>query len=285
MTEHPKASRSAEPVSLPRAGQAACLAGGLAALLVLGACSSTPTHAPVIERSSIKGGTVPEKPVAAAAPAPLPPVDPGYYRVKRGDTLYRIALENGQSYRDLAAWNNLANPNQIEVDQVLRVAPPEVSSMPVRTDSVEARPIEDTKPAEAVKPAEPAKAEAPKEGADIAFAWPAKGQIIEPFDEAKNKGIDIAGKAGDPVRAAAEGKVIYAGVLRGYGNLVIIKHDNTFLSAYGHNRSLSAKEGVQVKAGQVIAEMGSSEADRVKLHFEIRRNGKPVDPSRFLPAQ
>ncbi|MFT4196118.1 peptidoglycan DD-metalloendopeptidase family protein, partial [Ottowia sp.] len=127
----------------------------------------------------------------------------------------------------------------------------------------------------------------PSAGADdVEFIWPASGQVVARFDEAKNKGLAIAGKAGDPVVAAADGRVVYAGAgLRGYGNLIILKHNNTFLTAYAHNQTLLVKEDQTVKKGQKIAEMGSTDADRVKLHFEIRRSGKPVDPSRYLPAR
>ena len=122
--------------------------------------------------------------------------------------------------------------------------------------------------------------------AELAFAWPAQGPTLAGFDEARNKGVDIAGKAGDPVLAAADGQVVYAGAgLRGYGNLIIIKHNNTYLTAYAHNQKLLVQEDQKVKPGQKIAEMGSSDADRVKLHFEIRRNGKPVDPVKLLPAR
>ncbi|NDB44063.1 MAG: hypothetical protein EB032_05925, partial [Betaproteobacteria bacterium] len=120
----------------------------------------------------------------------------------------------------------------------------------------------------------------------LAFAWPHPGQILTGFDEAKNKGLDFAGKAGDPVLAAADGKVVYAGSgLRGYGNLVILKHNNTYLTAYAHNQTLWVKEDQNVVKGQRIAEMGSSDADRVKLHFEIRKQGKPVDPIKYLPSR
>mgnify|MGYP000411510465 CR=1 FL=1 len=115
---------------------------------------------------------------------------------------------------------------------------------------------------------------------------PANGKVVGTFSDAGNKGVDIAGKAGDAVLAAADGRVVYAGAgLRGYGNLIILKHNNTFLTAYAHNQSLLVKEDQDVKQGQKIAEMGSTDADRVKLHFEIRRQGKPVDPSRFLPSR
>jgi lipoprotein NlpD len=120
----------------------------------------------------------------------------------------------------------------------------------------------------------------------LAFIWPAQGNLLATFDEAKNKGFDIAGKAGDPILAAADGRVVYAGSgLRGYGNLIILKHNNIFLTAYAHNQSMLVKEDQNVKRGQKIAEMGSTDTDQVKLHFEIRRQGKPVDPAKFLPAR
>jgi lipoprotein NlpD len=133
----------------------------------------------------------------------------------------------------------------------------------------------------------PAAPAAPAGDDALEFAWPAKGEVIFAFDEAKNrKGIDLAGGAGDPVLAAAEGKVVYAGEgLRGYGKLIIIKHNNTFLTAYAHNQSILVKEDQSVKKGQKIAEMGSSDSDRVKLHFEIRERGRPVDPMKYLRSR
>ncbi|MFN5700774.1 MAG: peptidoglycan DD-metalloendopeptidase family protein, partial [Betaproteobacteria bacterium] len=116
--------------------------------------------------------------------------------------------------------------------------------------------------------------------------WPATGPVLQGFDEQRNKGLDLGGKAGDAVLAASDGRVVYAGsALRGYGNLVILKHNSTFLSAYAHNQALLVKEDQVVKRGQKIAEMGSTDAERVQLHFEIRRDGKPVDPARYLPAR
>ena len=137
------------------------------------------------------------------------------------------------------------------------------------------------KPPAAAAPAVPSTDDA------LEFAWPAKGEVIVAFDEAKNrKGIDLAGGAGDPVFAAAEGKVVYAGEgLRGYGKLIIIKHNNTFLTAYAHNQSILVKEDQSVKKGQKIAEMGSTDSDRVKLHFEIRERGRPVDPMKYLRSR
>ena len=246
---------------------------------------------------------------------PLPGAEnagkPGYYTVRPGDTLYRIALEAGQAPRDVQAWNNLSNPNLIEVGQVLRVAPPVagtaaaaaasgVTAAPVATPGVVARPLNTppgatpagTTPA-ATAPAAPTAATpaAPSEPAsagadDIGFVWPAQGAVVATFDEGRNKGVAISGRPGDPVLAAADGRVVYAGAgLRGYGNLIILKHNNTFLTAYAHNQALLVREDQTVKQGQRIAEMGSSDADRVKLHFEVRRNGKPVDPIAYLPKR
>jgi lipoprotein NlpD len=149
-----------------------------------------------------------------------------------------------------------------------------------------AKPAASATAAPAAAPAPAAATPAAAGDDDLGFIWPASGSLIAGFDEVRNKGYDIAGKAGDPVLAAADGRVVYAGAgLRGYGNLVILKHNNTFLTAYAHNQTLLVKEDQAVRKGQKIAEMGSTDADRVKLHFEIRRQGKPVDPSRYLPAR
>ena len=294
-----------------------------AAAAVLAGCAAPKKPAPVVDRSTS----------AAAAPAeppkPLPGAEnagkPGYYTVKQGDTVRRIALEHNQNWRDIARWNSLENVNQIEVGQVLRVVPPAPAApaaavaepRPVtpagRVDSkpLEARPAggadaqaglpasaaaATSAPVPAPAPASgtaaasaPAPAAAAAPGAadeEIVWAWPAAGPVLADFNDASNKGITIGGKAGDPVLAAADGRVVYAGSsLRGYGNLVIVKHNNTYLSAYAHNQALLVKEDQVVRRGQRIAEMGSSDADRVQLHFEIRRQGKPVDPSRLLPPR
>ncbi len=248
--------------------------------------------------------TQPAQPVRAA-PAPVAEPakvlrglenagKPGHYTVQRGDTLVRIALDQGQNWRDLARWNNIDNPNLIEVGEVLRVSPPAegVVARPITAPVVQAQPLppQAGRPTPAAAPAvapPPAAASTPPASADdLVWAWPAQGQTVGGFDEAKNKGIDIAGKAGDAVLAAADGRVVYAGSgLRGYGNLIILKHNNTYLTAYAHNQSLLVKEDQTVRQGQKIAEMGSTDADRVKLHFEIRRQGKPVDPARYLPPR
>ena len=258
-------------------------------LLVLAACTSSPrTPAPVETR-----GSSPKVTAQPVAPAPetikvMPGAEnagkPGYYTVQRGDTLTRIALDHGHSWRDLASWNSLPNAHLIEVGQVLRVASPNAT---VEAGGVVVQPLGGS--AEAATASKPAAAPTPAPSANdegLGFAWPASGSVIGGFDEAKNKGLDIGGKAGDPVLAAADGQVVYAGAgLRGYGNLIILKHNNTFLTAYAHNQALLIKEDQKVRKGQKIAEMGKTDADRVKLHFEIRRQGKPVDPAKYLPVR
>ena len=286
-------------------GRKTWMAATLVAAAVLAGCSSTSVNrAPVEDRGTAGAPRV--------DPATLPGAEnagkPGFYTVRQGDTIMRIATEVNQPWRDIARWNNLDNPNLIEVGQVLRVVPPAgttVASAPALTEGP--RPAAGT-PAPAPAPAKPAVPMAtqttpgvtpapapapasppppPSAGADdVDFIWPASGALIAGFDEAKNKGLGIAGKAGDAVLAAADGRVVYAGAgLRGYGNLIILKHNNTFLTAYAHNQTLLVKEDQTVKKGQKIAEMGSTDADRVKLHFEIRRSGKPVDPARYPPAR
>lgn len=297
------------------------------------------------------------------------------YTVKRGDTLYSIALDNGLDYRELAAWNQLADPNVIRVNQQLKLRPPPGwKPEPAESDEVVTRPLAasptpDSQPLEgpapvksepkgikvpysdaalaqltrdpdkvpvteakppavevraqpkpepgptvAASPAPPAaptpapaaaapvakpetpataaakpaaKPEAAAVDGAIAWLWPAAGKVIHGFNQGSNpKGVAIAGVAGQAVVASAAGKVVYSGSgLRGYGKLIIIKHNNTYLSVYAHNRELLVREGERVTRGQKIAEMGSSDSDRVGLHFEIRRFGKPVDPLKYLPAE
>ena len=257
--------------SSPRAWGRTFVIVGLAVLL--GACAGTRIgRAPVETR---------ELPRASAEP-----VGAGQYRVQPGDTLRRIGNLYSQDWKDLARWNNLANPDALEVGQILQVSPPNgIAAAPAPQDNgVVVNPVQsDTAPATTNTAKEPAK-DTPTAADRVAFIWPAKGEVVSKYDEDTNKGIGIAGKAGDPVVAAADGRVVYAGSgLRGYGNLVILKHNTTYLTAYAHNQALLVREDQVVKQGQRIAEMGSSDADRVKLHFEVRRLGKPVDPSAYLP--
>ena len=346
------------------------LAPAAAALLLI-SCMTRPP-APVSERIAPPPEVVETAPPAVEPPPPEAP--PPTHIVKRGETLYQIALDHGLDYRELAAWNNIENVNVIRTGRVLVLAPPGEAPVQaaapgsaVTTPLAAAPPIAPvgsetrTLPFSVAAPSgrsntasyksEPralklpyseqalaqmqqssvaapgAAARRPRlpslhhrcrvpprpqsrrpqrghpapplqrrhgssprrvpeiDGGNIDWAWPANGKVISGFSETANlKGIDIAGKSGQPVLASGPGKVVYAGNgLRGYGKLIIIKHNNTFLSAYAHNREILVKEGQQVAKGQKIAEMGDSDADQVKLHFEIRRFGKPVDPAKFLP--
>jgi lipoprotein NlpD len=290
-------------------------------------CAAT-NEAPVEDHSTVHAAP---HPVASAAEAAKPPppaasapeAHPGTYVVQAGDMLTKIGLDTGQSWHDLARWNNLTDPNHLEVGQVLRVVPPAGEAATTTTTTVttttatfkplpakgEARPAESKAsgataaasaagsgpalpPAASSPPvpltgaASPPSAAAHESDDEPAWAWPANGAVVAPFDDAKSKGLSIAGKPGDPVYAAADGKVVYAGSgLRGYGNLVIVKHNANYLTAYAHNQVLLVKEDQFVKRGQKIAEMGSTDTDRVQLHFEIRKQGKPVDPAKLLPAR
>ena len=259
--------------------------------VILAGCSTQANRAPVEDRgqSASSSSTVDVKSLPGAENAGKP----GYYTIKPGDTLIKVGLEHGQSWKDIARWSNLDNPNVIEVGQVVRVVPPgrDVASSSSGGSGRTVAPVVvggGTAATTAPVTSTPAAPSAPvaKGADDVNFIWPASGSLIAGFDEARNKGYDISGKACDPVVAAADGRVVYAGAgLRGYGNLIILKHNNTYLTAYAHNQSLLVKEDQSVKKGQKIAEMGSTDADRVKLHFEVRRQGKPVDPSRYLPSR
>jgi lipoprotein NlpD len=283
---------------------------------ILSACSTETRVAPVIDRPTPTASSFRPRPQPAPAPAAEDnkPDARGTYTVRRGDTLLKIALDHGQNYRDLVAWNNLADPDDIKVGQVLKVAQSEragtaVVTTPITMPGAEKAPAvpKKTEPNGAKKPyseANLAKEDNPKaekvvtagvapgttvtanDDEKLSWMWPSDGKIVATFDEGKNKGIDIAGKMGQQVMAAGSGKVMYAGSgIRGYGNLVIVKHSNSLLSAYAHNRTILVKEGQNVTKGQPIAEMGDSDADAVKLHFEIRQQGKPVDPAKFLPSR
>lgn len=280
----------------------ACALVALVAVLAAG-CASRTHKAPVEQRQP--AAATPAPPAATPAPvAVVPDVPvlpgaenagkPGYYTVKPGDTMIRIGLEAGQNWRDIARWNGLGNANVIEVGQVLRVVPPAADGVAVQpvtaAGPVESRPLDGAAAAPAASAATSAAAAAaavrldPEE--DLGWAWPANGPVLATFDDSKTKGLVIGGQAGDPVLASAAGRVVYAGSgLRGYGNLVIVKHNATFLTAYAHNQALLVKEDEVVRRGQKIAEMGSSDADRVQLHFEIRRQGRPIDPVRLLPPR
>ena len=315
--------------------------------LVLAGCESTPDYAPVSDRAVGERQQIADK-------SGLPP-EAGAQRadvhiIKKGDTLYSIAVSNGINPRDLAEWNNISDPGAIHIGQELYLSPPAQLARPslfplresappsaaaTKPDKVylpEAKPsvntaklktepkafklpyseqaivqlkkgLADPPPVMVVKavpamekntgieinPAPPPSQEAitPDAITDddrVEWIWPAKGKVSELFSES-TKGIDIAGTPGQAVTASAAGKVVYSGAgLRGYGKLIIIKHNNTYLSAYAHNNKLLVKEGQAVAKGQKIAEMGNTDSNLVKLHFEIRKNGRPVDPLKHLPG-
>lgn len=287
--------------------------------LLLCGCASSPTPVPVIDRAPALKSESRAKQAARESDW-----RPKVYTVQKGDTLYGIALEYGFDYKEIAAWNDINSPYVIRIGQQLKLAAAEQgvivtalkSEAPVETrtqDSllktqpkalkqpypgdVQVKPEkaepskEPSPPAKAVeeKTAQPAEVEKTPVAEDderVNWSWPASGKIITGFDETSSaKGVDIGGKSGQPVLAAAPGKVVYSGNgLRGYGKLVIVKHNKTYLSAYAHNRQILVKEGQNVAAGQKIAEMGDTDADQVKLHFEIRRLGKPVNPAKYLPT-
>lgn len=306
------------------------------AILLLHGCADMPSNAPVYDRTGPKAVRVDtnknEQPSTAAAP--VVPDPPGYYSVKKGDTLTRIAQQFNAGWRDVADWNGLTNPNDIKIGQLLRVVPPEgarATSVPMDTGlEVSVVPIEPAKPAAAQTPAAaptppaapaieapkaagslkrgplgnkvayteqnwndmqrgdaPASADAPRkpDAAAVArFIWPTEGKLIRKFD-ATTKGIDIGGQMGQPVVAVGDGTVLYAKSMRGYGNLVIIDHGEGLVSAYAHNKTILVREGQTVTKGQRVADMGDSDAESVRLHFEIRQLGKPVDPISLLPSR
>jgi len=293
-----------------------------ALVALLSACANHPP-APVVDRGSSTATRV-----AATAES-----RPGFYTVKKGDTLYSIALDHGQPYRDVAAWNNIDNPNVIRVGQSLRIAPPQDEGggvvTPIKTTDVESvKPI-NSAPVAAVAAGAPTLKQEPKGGkqpySDDAWSkaqqaatapapkaaeaaatpvassekpaatsteevsdwvWPTAGKVGTPFAEGSSKGIDIPAKAGQPVLAASGGTVtLVSSAVRGYGNLVVIKHSQTLLSVYAHNSKVLVEEKQTVTKGQKIAEVGATDTDSPKLHFEIRRMGKPVDPLKFLPPR
>ena len=244
---------------LKRLGLIACVFG----MVWLAGCTTSGSRAPVSDLNSSQSSVATGK----------------TYTVKAGDTLNKIARANGVDEGALIRLNKLANPNRLEVGQVLRLSDgADVNgAKPVSGKKPEARPLDST-----------ASSQPPSRATDagvISWGWPAKGNVIQNFTST-TKGIDISGNAGDPVEAAANGKVVYSGNgLRGYGNLIILDHGNGFVTAYAHNRSLSVKKDQDVKKGTKIAEMGQTDSTTVKLHFEVRRQGTPVDPLQYLPAK
>lgn len=240
----------------------------IATMLVAG-CASRTGQAPVTDMSS--GG---------AGSSGMSNAAGGTYVVRPGDTLYKIAQANGISVSELVRMNSISDPSQLRVGQVLNMGGSgggsggsAVATAPVSTP---AKPVTSTEPAAVAKASD---------AALISWGWPASGKVIQGFS-VNTKGIDIEGKEGDPVVAAAEGKVMYAGNgVRGLGNLILLGHSNGFITAYAHNQSLAVKTGQQVKKGERIAAIGQTDTTSPRLHFEIRRRGTPVNPMSYLPAR
>lgn len=303
----------------------------LACIGLLASCAS-PGPAPVESRAVPGSLPAEQRSATGKSLGALEPIGKGQYRVRRGDTLFSIAVDHNADWKDLARWNKLSNPNVIEPGRVLWVVNPSprsgpalAQSSPPATGGAQAQPIAPSSgvgvrplqsqpsseplPAAATDgppsamaspgsatpspadPAAPATAAPPTELASIApaatgWVWPANGQVISGFSEGGNKGLSIAGAPGEAVFAAETGKVVYSGSgLRGYGNLVIVKHEQDVITAYAHNRAILVKEGQTVRRGQKIAELGMSDAERPMLLFEVRKGGKPVDPMTFLPTR
>lgn len=274
----------------------------IVAAATLAACVSQ-RPAPVVDRS----GSIATAPVPAPAPPMRRDAKDGVYTAQRGDTLGNVALAFGIDQRELARWNDIPEGSVVRPGQTLRVIPPaEVATVsPItRGGQTEVRPLPPPgatapdaaastvptplPPASIPPPVVPPSAPEPSRplSSALPWQWPTPGKVIETFDDPRNKGIDIAGTEGTPVQAAADGEVVYVGsAVRGYGNLVIVRHSDDFITAYAHNRKVLVAEKQAVKRGQPIAELGRSDADRPKLHFEIRHQGKPVDPLKYLPAR
>ena len=223
--------------------------------------------------------------------------EPDTYTVRRGDTLYGIAFRHGLDYRDVAAWNGLGRGDLIHPGQTITLSPPEGwrsastssgSSNPKRTASRTASSASSTTASSSGSGQSTKRAPPPAAPPPSGWVWPTDGSVKSSFGNGSlgGKGIDISGRVGQPVLAAAAGEVVYSGSgLIGYGQLIIVKHNETFLSAYGHNSRLAVREGDRVKAGEAIAQMGEGPGKEPVLHFEVRRNGKPVDPMNYLPRR
>jgi len=285
-----------------------------AAAAVTAGCATQHKPAPVVD------GRIPRQaaPKPLATPVAVTPKSVAdYYSVKRGDTLYSIAQEHGVDQRDVMQWNGLDDPTRLRVGQQLRVRPPlavatapgvapvavvepqgsaapQVGSARI-LGRVESRPLDTLPPLpprvsakpELARMEVPARVELEKSGAPNAtsqFIWPVKGKVLAEFAEPRRKGIDIDGKPGDPIVASAPGHVTYIGSgIPGMGKLVVLKHDNGFITVYAHNRNILVKEKQAVARGQKIAELGSTDAERPKLHFQIRKGAAAVDPLLYLP--
>jgi len=244
----------------------------LANVLLSSSCTYKPNYAPVRKTQ--------QKRHTAA---------PGYYIVKKGDTLYSIGFRYGYNYLDVAEWNNIDKPYNIDVGQKLKLFRPKTSqSVPpkITQKAPKKRPPSQkpTKKRRNSSQKNPILSNTKKKVLKFTWQWPIRGKLVKTFSQSGNKGIDISGKIGQSVKAASDGKVVYSGNgLIGYGNLLIIKHNYLYLSAYANNRQVFVAEGQEIRKGQIIAEIGSGKNKQAALHFEIRKNGKSVNPLNYLP--
>ncbi|KWH62333.1 peptidoglycan DD-metalloendopeptidase family protein [Burkholderia anthina] len=277
---------------------------GLAAVLVMAGCASTQSVAPsdtlAGQPSDSSRPAAPSAVPMPAAPMPAAPILVAKkYVVKRGDTLTGIASANDCSVADLRTWNKLAANGRLRMGQVLRIVKqqPLPPAGAAGTQAVAGNGAADNQAASPANPQATSQAtastasdrqvvkETKRHAGGVALKWPATGKIVEGFRPGQNRGIQIAGRPGDPVRAAADGRVMYAGTgLNDYGSLIIVQHNADFLTAYAHNRKLLVKTGDIVHQGDAIAEMGDLDNSRVALLFEVRRDGKPVNPMPYLPS-
>ncbi|WP_334053888.1 peptidoglycan DD-metalloendopeptidase family protein [Burkholderia cepacia] len=269
---------------------------GLAAVLVMAGCASTQSVPP---SDTLAAQSLPSSPPAVAPAAATPPPAPilvaQKYVVKRGDTLTGIASANGCSIADLRTWNKLGANGRLRMGQVLRIVrqqplpPPGAAGVQVAASSAASNGAGSSPPSAQATASTASDRQVVKEtkrhAGGVALKWPANGKIVDGFRPGQNRGIQIAGRPGDPVRAAADGRVMYAGTgLNDYGSLIIVQHNADFLTAYAHNRKLLVKTGDIVRQGDEIAEMGDLDNSRVALLFEVRRDGKPVNPMPYLPS-
>ncbi|MFT5278103.1 MAG: lipoprotein NlpD, partial [Granulosicoccus sp.] len=273
-------------VAIVRAAIAMCL------LILLAACNSRYNPAPVISLNT-----------NVAKQNNLTEISGARYEVQKGDTLFAVAFYSGNDYRDIAKYNNLQPPFSIYPGQMLELIPSSgnyinsknkpINAMPTATTKVVVDPkkTQEYGEVELEKHRKKSKQKiqaSNKPDKNSAWIWPATGESTSAVvgSDGTNRGVDIKGKLRSPIYAAVNGKVVYAGnALKGYGNLVIIKHDNNLLSAYAHNDTILVSEQAYVKQGQQIATMGRTDASEVMLHFEIRRKGKSLDPLKFLPKR
>ncbi|MCA8110921.1 peptidoglycan DD-metalloendopeptidase family protein [Burkholderia cepacia] len=269
---------------------------GLAAVLVMAGCASTQSVPP---SDTLAAQSLPSSPPAVAPAAATPPPAPilvaQKYVVKRGDTLTGIASANGCSIADLRTWNKLGANGRLRMGQVLRIVrqqplpPPGAAGVQVAASSAASNGAGSSLASAQATASTASDRQVVKEtkrhAGGVALKWPANGKIVDGFRPGQNRGIQIAGRPGDPVRAAADGRVMYAGTgLNDYGSLIIVQHNADFLTAYAHNRKLLVKTGDIVRQGDEIAEMGDLDNSRVALLFEVRRDGKPVNPMPYLPS-